>query len=290
MTDEFSPTATPRPEKNPSELAWAEWETIQKKIDNVSTFPFTIKTWTVAVSGALLGLGKGFDIPPQALFAVVTVPILFWAIEAKHHRVRDTLGRRAELLELFIDRLVPLPRKGPGTVPSNLRRELGRLPGIALSIKRDRESLRRERFSFARPEGKKRIAWICRNIALVWQKWIVRYADPIFYIFQVALVIAITSSLVWFRAPSSEAQKPSSAFPSVLLPPALPTPLATPSPPGGSPPPLPSPDGSSDQHDDPHLRLDIDANGFSLSHPDATPLMAASPEPSPSANLLNQPK
>jgi hypothetical protein len=299
MTDEFNPTLaspsprgegaaltnTEQPERSLSELAWSEWETIQKKIDNVSTFPFTIKTWTVALSVALLGLGRGFDFPPKALFAVAIVPILFWAIEAKHHRVRDTLGRRAEFLELFIERLIPLPRQGQGSVPSSLRRELGRLPGVALSIKRDGESLKRDRFSFARPDGKTRIAWAYRNMTLVWQKWIVRYADPIFYLFQVALVIAITSSLAWFRTPLPDAPKSLIAFPPTTLSTAPSTGVSIPL---NSPlsPPQPSPPSSSELH----LQLNVDANGFCLSSADTAPAALATPNLSPSPHLLDSPK
>src|SRR6266446_3945014 len=65
-------------------LAFSEWKTVQRKIDSFSTFPFTIKTWTVTLSGLLLGLGKGFDFPKFFLFGIPLIPLFFWLVEKKH--------------------------------------------------------------------------------------------------------------------------------------------------------------------------------------------------------------
>ena len=136
--------SSPKPERSLADLAWAEWETIQKKIDNVSTFPFTIKTWTVAVAGAFLGLGKGFDFPPQALYAASAIPILFWTIESKHHRVRGILSRRAGQLEALIDILTPFRSNEIAAKHPSLVKAVGRVPGVALAIHRAKRELERQ--------------------------------------------------------------------------------------------------------------------------------------------------
>lgn len=177
------------------DLAWAEWDLIQKKIDSVSTFPFTVKTWSVAVSGFILGLGKGFDIPSQLLFVTILVPIVFKAVESKHNRIRDILSKRAETLELLIERLVPLANEAPLTVPRSLRRDIGRLPGIALSIIRAGNDLRRDEIVWEVPEGKHPPDWGYRNLKLVWHKYVVTHADEWFYFLQVVLMIAVAFGL-----------------------------------------------------------------------------------------------
>ena len=187
------------------DLAWAEWETIQKKIESVSTFPFTIKTWAVAIAAALLGLGKGFNFPPESLFAAALVPILFWAIEGKHHRMREILGRRALQIEVLIGRLVPIEENSGGSLPKSLLRGVKRLPGVGLAIQRADEERDRERYSFRPPQDVKAYTWAARNVRVLWHKYPVKHADGIFYSCQLILVLAIASSLTFFPTSSPSA-------------------------------------------------------------------------------------
>jgi hypothetical protein len=176
------------PSKSTLELAWAEWELVQQKIDNVSTFPFTVKTWSVTVSAALLGLAHGLDFPRSFLIASLIVPFVFKAVESRHNQVRDTLSKRAEKLELLIAELAPLNKGLPENFPGSLRREISRLPGVALSIIREAKSLQRQDYYWEKWSRHYPLRGLVRNIIIWWDKCVTPRADLCFLWGQVFLI------------------------------------------------------------------------------------------------------
>jgi|GEM_PF-6434759 len=250
-------------------MAWAEWEIIQHKIDNVSTFPFTIKTWAVAVSGALLGLGSGFNLPPAMLFSTTLIPVLFWVIESKHHRMRNILGRRASQLEVLIGRLAPIATSPSPRLPKDLIRSVRRVPGVALAIQRADDERDRAKFSFWRPPGITRTKWAVRNVRVLWHKYIVVHADGIFYIFQFALVAAIAASLIWFRVPSETAKPTIVPLSSVM--PSLAQPVASPNAVRDQSTTTPQPPEPANDY------VPVDENGLLLPTPFTSPTATRSP-------------
>jgi hypothetical protein len=196
-------------DKSLLDLAWAEWETLQKKIDNVSTFPFTVKTWTVAVAAAFLGLGKGFEFPPIALYAACVIPILFWAIESKHHRVRGILSKRSGQLEALLDTLAPFGSQDVVKTDLSLKRSIGRIPGVALAFHRAKRDLARQFVALERPADVTRRKWVLRNVNLIWQQNVVGHADGIFYI----SVFILVTFMAWGFATRSPLKMPPPRMP-----------------------------------------------------------------------------
>lgn len=186
-------TATPLIDR-----AWAEWELIQKKIDSVSTFPFTVKAWSVALAGILLGVGKGLEFPRPLLFFTLVVPLIFKSVESKHNAIRDTLSRRAEMLELLISRLMPLKTAGlPENFPREWQHSIGRVPGVALSLIRASSDQRKQVLVWPGPPGSSRWQWGIRNADVLWHKYVARYSDVIFYAAQILLMLVFTLGLTF---------------------------------------------------------------------------------------------
>lgn len=168
------------------EFAWAEWDLIQKKVDSVSNFPFTVKAWSITVAGALIGFGKGFNFPIPALAVTLAIPFVFKAIESRHNAIRDTLGLRAEALERLIDRLMDKDESWNG-VPRSLRRKITRLPGVALSLIQAKNDLDKWRWSFSQG-GDESVQSFYRDLRMWWHRHIVPRGDALFYILQFLLL------------------------------------------------------------------------------------------------------
>lgn len=183
---------------------WAEWELIQKKIDSVSTFPFTVKTWTVALTGALLGLAKGLETTSPLILLAALIPLVFWAIEAKHDHVRDALSKRAQLLEILIAKQL----KELNTFDKNFLGSATRIPGVALTLSGETNSLKREHLMFSLPEGKTWWNWIiCRNITILGLRVSLQWADKGFYLFQCVVALFVGAWLAWFSPPKPKSEQ-----------------------------------------------------------------------------------
>jgi len=188
-------------------MAWAEWELIQKKIDSVSTFPFTVKAWSVALAGLLLGLGKGFEFPKRLLFFTLLVPLIFKAVESTHNGIIETLSRRAERLEQLIERLRPLKKeKLPENFPGEWRDSLGRVPGVALSLIRASAKEKKQKVALKDPNGRWSWQWTGRNVNVLWQKYVARHSDVVFYAGQIFLMLVIMTGLTFCQRSQSGAK------------------------------------------------------------------------------------
>jgi hypothetical protein len=183
--------------------AWAEWDLIQKKIDSVSTFPFTVKAWSVTLAGALLAFGKGAEFPKWLLFGSLIVPLIFKAVESKHNAIRDTLSRRGELLEQLIERLTPLKDQLPPGFPREWRQALDRVPGVALSLIRASNKAASAKVVFTSAEAW--ISWqsLATGINVVWQKYFARYSDAVFYTGQIVLMLVFITGLTFCESSKS---------------------------------------------------------------------------------------
>jgi hypothetical protein len=192
-------------EKPILEYAWAEWDLIQKKIDSVSNFPFQVKAWSVTLSAALVALFvRGLDgFSPWLYFALV-LPFAFKAVESRHNRIRDVLSKRAAELEEFIDRLMPLADRLPKDFPRSFRHRISRIPGIALSIIRENNRVRREIINFDTPHGEFHASWAFRNFLLVWHKYIVPYSDRFFFVCHFVILALILVALQLKKLPQRQ--------------------------------------------------------------------------------------
>jgi hypothetical protein len=192
-------------EKSILDFAWAEWELVQKKIDSVSTFPFTVKTWSVTISAAILGLAKGLDFPIPFLFVSLLIPVVFKAVESRHNQIRDALSKRAEKLELLIAELLPLKDRLPEHCSGSMRREITRLPGVALSIIREIRGPKREKYYWPKWSLKDPLKGLIGNIAVWWRKYVIPHADLWFLCGQeLLLTILIVAMLFSQSKPAAE--------------------------------------------------------------------------------------
>jgi len=192
-----------RSEKSILDFAWAEWELVQKKIDSVSTFPFTVKTWSVTISAAILGLAKGLDFPIPFLFVSLLIPLVFKAVESRHNQIRDALSKRADKLESFIAELLPLKDRLPEHCSGSMRREITRLPGVALSIIREIKGSKREKYYWPKWSLKDPLKGLTGYIAVWWRKYVIPHADLWFLCGQELLLTILIVAMLFSQSKST---------------------------------------------------------------------------------------
>jgi hypothetical protein len=190
----------PPSEKPVLDYAWAEWELVQKKIDSVSTFPFTVKTWSVTISAAILGLAKGLDFPIPFLFISLLIPLVFKAVESRHNQIRDALSKRAEKLELLISKLLPLKDRLPEHCSGSTRREITRLPGVALCIIREIRDPKRQKYYWPKWSLKNPLKGLTANIALWWKRHVIPHADIWFLCGQELLLTILIIAMLFSQS------------------------------------------------------------------------------------------
>jgi hypothetical protein len=189
-----------RSEKSILDFAWAEWELVQKKIDSVSTFPFTVKTWSVTISAAILGLAKGLDFPIPFLFVSLLIPLAFKAVESRHNQIRDALSKRADKLESFIEKLLPLKDRLPEHCSGSMIREITRLPGVALSIIREIKGSKREKYYWPKWSLKDPLKGLTGYIAVWWRKYVIPHADLWFLCGQELLLTILIVAMLFSQS------------------------------------------------------------------------------------------
>jgi hypothetical protein len=82
-----------------SQRLWDEYKLAQEKIDKIGEFQFKVKSWSVALLGALLFGGAATSQIPAALTGALLIAGSFHILEIRQRWLSRRLGRRAFAIE-----------------------------------------------------------------------------------------------------------------------------------------------------------------------------------------------